>query len=233
MALREIWDRAAQAWGNFAASPDHDHLYWAFHRLRFLDLLPPPGRLTVDLGAGEGRLTAELARAGHRVVAIDSSPAMVSRAVQRADVGRALVGDASRLPLPDSVADLAVAFMSLQDMDDPEGAIGEAWRTLEPSGRLCIALVHPINSGGSFETLDDDAAFTIPGSYVETRRYVDVVERDGLKMTFTSDHRSLEDWLRPVTDCGFLLERIREVIDPENPRWRRVPLFLHVRAVKP
>jgi len=27
--------------------------------------------------------------------------------------------------------------------------------------------------------------------------------------------------------------RIREVIDPENPRWRRVPLFLHVRAVKP
>ena len=232
MTLRDAWEEQAEKWTVWARHAGHDS-YHRFHRDAFLELVPPPGRRTLDVGCGEGRLTRDLTALGHRVSAVDLSPTLIRHAREADPDGEYHLASGSELPFPDASADLVVAFMSLQDMDDPEGAIGEAWRTLEPSGRLCIALVHPINSGGSFETLDDDAAFTIPGSYVETRRYVDVVERDGLKMTFTSDHRSLEDWLRPVTDCGFLLERIREVIDPENPRWRRVPLFLHVRAVKP
>src|SRR2546429_510212 len=90
---------------------------------------------------------------------------------------------------------------------------------LEPGGRFCVALVHPINSGGRFESDEPDAAFLIRDSYFERRRYVDTIEKDTLRMTFTSDHRSLEGWLRPLADTGFLVERVREVSAPDNPRW--------------
>jgi SAM-dependent methyltransferase len=232
VTLRDAWEAEAGNWVVWARRAGHDS-YGRFHRDAFLDLLPPPGRRTLDVGCGEGRLARDLAALGHRVVAVDASPTMIDHAREADPDGEYHVASGAQLPCSDASADLVVAFMSLQDMDDPESAVREAWRVLEPGGRFCLALVHPINSAGSFRTREDDAVFTIPASYMERRRYVDVVERDGLEMTFTSDHRSLEDWLRPVTDSGFLLERLCEVTDRNNPRWQRVPLFLHVRALKP
>jgi hypothetical protein len=29
---------------------------------------------------------------------------------------------------------------------------------------------------------------------------------------------------------GFVIEAVREVTDDADPRWRRIPLFLHLRA---
>jgi SAM-dependent methyltransferase len=167
------------------------------------------------------------------VVAVDAAPSMVRYARERDPEGEYHLVNAAELPFDAAAFDLVIAFMSLQDMDDPGGAVREAWRVLEPGGRFCLALVHPINSGGKFETDDEGAPFVIRESYFERRRYVDRLERDGLEMTFTSDHRSLEGWLRPLTDVGLLVERVREVTAPANPRWERIPLFLHVRAVKP
>jgi SAM-dependent methyltransferase len=158
---------------------------------------------------------------------------MVRYARERDPEGEYHRVSAAELPFDADAFDLVIAFMSLQDMDDPEGAVREAWRVLEPGGRFCLALVHPLNSGGKFETDDEDSPFVIRESYFERRRYVDRLERDGLEMTFTSDHRSLECWLRPVTEAGFLVERVREIPGTHRARWQRIPLFLHVRAVKP
>jgi SAM-dependent methyltransferase len=232
VTLRDAWEAEADNWAAWASSPHHDS-YHKFHRNAFLELLPPPGRRTLDAGCGEGRLTRDLTRLGHRVVAVDAAPSMVRYARERDPEGEYHRVSAAELPFDADAFDLVIAFMSLQDMDDPEGAVREAWRVLEPGGRFCLALVHPLNSGGKFETDDEDSPFVIRESYFERRRYVDRLERDGLEMTFTSYHRSLEGWLRPLTDAGFLVERVREVSAPENPRWERIPLFLHVRAVKP
>lgn len=59
MSLQDAWDAHADEWVRWARAPGHDS-YWRFHRQRFLALLPPPGRLTLDLGAGEGRLARDL-----------------------------------------------------------------------------------------------------------------------------------------------------------------------------
>lgn len=68
-----------------------------------------------------------------------------------------LVADAARLPFDDAAADLAVAFMSLHDVDDIPAAIYEIGRILQPGGVACLAMVHPVNSAGRFESLEPDA----------------------------------------------------------------------------
>lgn len=232
MTLRDAWEAQAENWVVWARRAGHDS-YGRFHRDAFLELLPPAGRRTLDLGCGEGRLTRDLAARGHRMVAVDAAPTMVRHAREADPAGEYHVASATELPFSEGAFDLVVAFMTLQDMDDAEAAVRETWRVLEPGGRFCVALVHPINAAGSFESDEPDAAFVIRDSYFERRRYVDVIAKEGLEMTFTSDHRSLEGWLRPLEDVGFLVDRIREVGAPENPRWERLPLFLHVRARKP
>jgi hypothetical protein len=106
-------------------------------------------------------------------------------------------------------------------------------RVLAPNGRLCAAIVHPINSAGRFAERMPDAPFVIQGSYLEQRRYADTVERDGLQMTFISVHRPLQAYVEALADSGFVVERLVEVPDSTvlpRDRWQRIPLFLDLRA---
>jgi ubiquinone/menaquinone biosynthesis C-methylase UbiE len=124
---------------------------------------------------------------------------------------------------------MVVAFMTLHDMNDMEGAMREAIRVLKPGGRICIAVVHPINSAGIFAGPEPDAPFTITGSYTEAHGYFDEVERNGLPMTFKSRHRPLQAYCDLLTNAGLLIEAVREV-GGEPGQWQRLPLFLHLRA---
>lgn len=237
MALSDFWEGQAERWVRWAREPGHD-TYWRFHRDRFLELVPPRGRLTVDVGCGEGRLARDLKALGHTVLAVDRSPTMARHAREadpQLDVREA---DATALPLEDDAADLVVSFMSLMNTDDIDRAVREAARVLGPGGRYCVAITHSLNTAGAFESEAPDARFVIEGSYFERAAKEVPVERDGLEMTFLDAHRPLEDYFRSLEDAGFLVERVREIEDttkdPAQPsilRWRRIPLFLHIRAV--
>src|SRR5919199_2554607 len=230
--VTRAWEKHAKGWARWARAPGHDS-YWRFHRDRFLALVPPPGRLTLDVGCGEGRLARDLRALGHRVVAVDASPTLARLAAEADPELEVVVADAASLPFADGAADLAVAFMSLMDMDDMAAAGRELGRVVEPGGRVVVALVHPVNSAGTFADEDDpETPFVLRDSYFEARRYVDVLERDGLTMTFESVHWPLEAYVGCLTDAGFLVEAVREVTDESQPRWRRIPMFLHVRAVR-
>lgn len=73
MDLRELWETHAAQWIEWASAAGHDS-YWSFHRDQFLQVVPPPGRRTIDIGCGEGRLTRCLKELGHNVVGVDTSP---------------------------------------------------------------------------------------------------------------------------------------------------------------
>ncbi len=187
-----------------------------------------------------GRLARHLNELGHRVVAIDSSASLVAAARECDRAMDVRIADAAALPLEDASADLAVAFMSLQDIDDLAGAIGEVARVLQPGGKFCMAIVHPLNSAGRFEQTAPDAPFVMEGQYLGAFRYADRLERAGLTMTFHSHHRPVEAYFLALETAGFLVEALREPAVPDHAivseAWRRrprLPLFLHLRAQRP
>jgi SAM-dependent methyltransferase len=237
--LRQGWDDEARNWAAFARTPGHDRAHENINLPVLLDLLPPPGRRTLDLACGEGRISRLLRSRGHRVAGIDASPTMVRLAAGQGS--RVLVGDATRLPLADAAVDLVVAYMCLHDIDDMPRAVAEAARVLEPSGRLCLAIPHPVNSAGAFTEREPGAPFVISGSYLDPAPLRMVVERGGIRLTFHSEHRPIETYLRALEASGLLTEALREVRapdevvarDPAARRWQRIPMFLHLRAVKP
>ena len=241
--LAAAWEENASAWTAWARQENHDS-YWQFNRDLFFDLLPPPGRRTLDLGCGEGRVSRDLKALGHDVVGVDLSPTLLA-AARAADASIEVhEADAAALPFGDGSFDCVVAFMSLQDVQDLGGAVGEAARVLEPGGRLCIATVHPLNSAGEFHGDEAGSPFVIDGSYLDSSYYADEVERDGLGLTFVSAHRPLQAYTGVLAEAGLVIEDLREPPEPETThrsaepdapwrRWQRIPLFLYLRAMKP
>jgi len=238
MSLRAFWDEQAEAWSRFARTPGHDAYHESFNFPAFLELVPPAGRATLDVGCGEGRVGAELQRRGHRVVGVDSSPRLVELA---SECHEAHVADAAALPFADESFDLAVAYMSIMNFDDPEAAVRESSRVLEPGGRFCAAVVHPMDGAGRWTAREPDAEFVIEGSYYEQEAKLWVSEREGIEVTFCDRGLPLERLARCFEDAGLLIEALREpqpsdgfvLRFPISARRRRVPMFLHLRALKP
>lgn len=103
-------------------------------------------------------------------------------------------------------------------------------------------MVHPISSAGIFEIEIEsaDAPFVIEGSYLAPSRYEDVMRRDGLEMRFVGEHRPLEAYAAALGRSGLLIGDLREPgragsaesLPERSHRWLRIPLFLHLRALK-
>jgi SAM-dependent methyltransferase len=239
LTLGDAWERHARNWIAWSRTPGHDS-YWRFHRDAFLELLPAPQGTALDLGCGEGRLTRDLAERGYEIAGVDLSPTLLAAARAAAPELEFFEADAAALPFGAETFDLVVAFMSLQDIDEMERTLSEAGRVLRLGGVFCTAVVHPLNSAGTFASREPDSPFVIADSYFERRRYVDHIERDDLTMTFVSDHRSFADYVNPLLDAGLVLDRVREVsmsrdqmTQRASERWLRIPLFLHLRAHRP
>jgi ubiquinone/menaquinone biosynthesis C-methylase UbiE/DNA-binding transcriptional ArsR family regulator len=106
-----------------------------------LRLMPP--LVIADLGAGEGAFALLLAQRAKKVIAVDTSAKMI-------EVGReqALrhgvknleyrLGDMEEIPIEDASVDLVFFSQSLHHALHPERAVSEAWRILQPGGRIIL-----------------------------------------------------------------------------------------------
>jgi SAM-dependent methyltransferase len=234
------WEDRAEQWLGWARTPGFD-AYWAY-RDAFLALVPPPAGRTLEVGCGEGRVTRDLTACGHRVTALDASPTLLAAAADRDPDGDYVLGAAEALPFPDATFSLVVAYNVLMDVDDMPAAVAEAARVLTPDGRLCVCVTHPLADAGRFARDEDPGApFVVDGSYRGARRFSETIERSGRTMRFDGTARPLEDYARALEASGLAIEALREPgpqTADERPgsagweRWRRIPMFLMLRAAR-
>ncbi|WP_236826469.1 MULTISPECIES: class I SAM-dependent methyltransferase [unclassified Blastococcus] len=105
---------------------------WACRQVR--------GRV-LEVGVGTGR-NLPLFPPEVELTGIDLSPAMLARAEARAaQLARPAdlcLGDAQRLPFPDSSFDSVIATLTLCSIPDDRAAVAEMARVLRPGGRLVL-----------------------------------------------------------------------------------------------
>lgn len=239
MSFNVEWEQEAENWIVWARTPGHD-AYWRY-RDAFFELLPLPGRATLEIGCGEGRVARDLAARGHRVTGVDASPTLLRAAREAHPDGHYLLADAAALGFEEASFDLVVAYNSLMDMQDMPGAVREAARVLERGGRFCACVTHPLADAGRFAARETDAPFVIEGSYFGRRRFEGTFGRKGLQMTFRGWAYPLEAYGRALEEAGMLIEALREPPvpaaaverDPAERRWQRLPCFLMLRALTP
>lgn len=219
----EAWLGEAEAWARWARGPAGLR-YQPFSQA-LLEVLPAPSGPVVDLGCGEGVVTRLLAERGYEIVGVDIAPTAVRLAAEADPRGKYVVGDMTALPFEDATFDLAVARLSLQDVEDVDAAVREAARILRPRGKLCFSVFHPVRAGGRWKgeqfVIDD---------YFGERPWVTTHDADGLPLTIHSHHRGLGAYTRALHKARLLIETLVEAPAEQH---EAVPLVLALRAHKP
>jgi len=109
---------------------------------RALGLLLPPIAVA-DLGCGEGYLTVEAARWASKVIAVDRSEVVLTRAralARRRRVSNVIwkKGELEKLPMRDASVDVAMLSQALHHAQHPARAVAEAARVTTPGGRVLV-----------------------------------------------------------------------------------------------
>jgi len=105
-----------------------------------------PGMTILDVGAGTGFMTIELAqRCGSdaKVIAVDPWEAAMTRLIRKLDhLGienvRTLVQDAATIDLPDASVDLIVSNLGINNFDNSEAALRTCFRVAKPGASLFL-----------------------------------------------------------------------------------------------
>ena len=221
-------------------------------------LAPRPGERILDLGCGDGALTAKLAALGCEVVAIDSSAAQVEAA--KALGVDARVGDGEHLAFEDEF-DAVFSNAALHWMKRPGVVITGVWRALKPGGRFvaecggygCVAkieraLLEALGRRG----LDGQQAN--PWYFPTVEDYRARLEARGFRVDFiallprpTPLPSHLRDWLEifgasfismvPLSDRPPFLDEVTETLRPAladgDGKWTADYVRLRFAATRP
>lgn len=138
--------------------------------LRYLG--PADGRTLLDIAGGTGNYARVFQARGFRVLALDASIQMLARVPGKVGPGRAIAGDAGRLPLRDSSIDCAIMVNAVHLLDDPATALTESRRILGKGPLVLTAFTR--------ENLAPLFVFEYFGLPDEIERRPDVAELEGL-----------------------------------------------------
>ncbi len=221
-------------------------------------LAPRPGERVLDLGCGDGALTAKLAAVGCEVVGVDSSPPQVEAARRLGLDARVAGGE--RLAF-DAEFDAVFSNAAIHWMKPVDDVIAGVWRAIRPGGRFvaefgghgCVEtikreLLDALRRRGIdgdalnpwyFPTVEDYSARLARRGF--TVRYIALIPRptplpteiNGWLETFA------QSFMAPLTDSArpAFIDEVREALRPrlcgDDGRWFADYVRLRFAADKP
>ncbi len=235
--LAQGWDDSASAWIEvMGESGDWGRRYVLdAPMLAQVDALLPGHVL--DLGCGEGRFCRLLRARGWTTFGIDPTAALIERAREVDPQGDYRIESAESLSLESASVDLAVAYLSLIDIEQLDAAIEEVVRVLRPGGQFLIANLQAFNTAavglGWSRPLFGPRRFSI--DHYLSERPVETAWR-GIRIV--NWHRPLERYMQALLKAGLTLTHFAEpapqgVDDDKADRYRRAPNFLLMTWRKP
>jgi SAM-dependent methyltransferase len=220
-------------------------------------LNPLPGERILDLGCGDGVLTAKLAAIGCGVVGVDGSPAQIEAARKLGLDARVMDGEKLSF---NGEFDVVFSNAALHWMRNPESVIAGAWRALRPGGRFvaefggygCVAkikkaLVNALNRRG----LNGEA--TVPWYFPTVEEYSTLLKNAGFSISTivliprpTPLPGDVTGWLEtfaesftaclPPAERPTYIAEVREALRPEladsEGRWTADYVRLRFSAIK-
>ena len=200
---RAMWARPGISWGLFR------------HAEADLGLVGEVAGLdVVELGAGTAYLSAWLARAGARPVAVDLSHEQL-RTAQRCQAHAGLTfplieADAEQVPLCSAAFDLVISEYGAGPWCDPAQWLPEAARLLRPGGRL-IALTNSVL-----------AALCVPEQEGFAGDRLLRPQRDLRRVAWPGGgiehHPGHGEWIHELRAAGFVVDALHELHPPEGAR---------------
>jgi SAM-dependent methyltransferase len=224
-----------------------------------VELLDPrPGESILDLGCGDGDLTAKIASLGCRVVGVDASPAQVAAARERGLDAR--VADGHGLDF-EGEFDAVFSNAALHWMKRPDEVLAGVRRALRPGGRFvgelgghgCVARIVAALADG-LARRGVDANDVNPWYFPTAEAYAAKLEANGFAVRSavliprpTPLPGDLDGWLEtfagsfsaalPRAERAGFREEVREALRPDlcdaRGRWTADYVRLRFAAVRP
>ena len=123
-----------------------DELFGDRFHLAALAAFADAGAVVADLGCGTGQVSAAIAPFVRRVIAVDGSAAMLhaaKRRLQAFDNVELRRGELESLPIDEGRVGAATLMLVLHHVPEPERALREVARILEPGGRAIVVDMLP------------------------------------------------------------------------------------------
>ena len=239
MATNDLWETHAKWWiDGFTdgADPEYEEQILPLAAVELAD-----ARCVLDIGCGDGQISRlAVALGAERVVGVDPTWNQVSIAQQRGGGAAFARSGAAALPFPDASFDAVVACLVFEHIRDVDEAIAEVARVLQPGGRFCFFLNHPLlqtpNSGWiDDQILDPPEQYWRIGPYLVEDETIEEVEKD---VFIPFIHRPLSRYVNALADNGLLIERMVEPAPPpgflakasEYEAAATIPRLLYLRA---
>ncbi|MBN2086906.1 class I SAM-dependent methyltransferase [Candidatus Peregrinibacteria bacterium] len=133
-----------EGYARYAEIYDESEKYWdSFEKENLTPYIElTKGKKVLDAGAGTGRLSVKLKKAGADVTALDISPEMLHLLSQKNHDIKTIEGDMEDMPLEDESFDMVFSTLAMVHLKKIEPFMDEVYRVLKDDGIFVLVNIH-------------------------------------------------------------------------------------------